>query len=213
MLRKKTPDALPAGGRYPKQKRIFDLVVASALMVFVVPLMAFALLVVRLETRGSPIFTQIRVGLNGKLFRIYKIRTMYIDSTFLKNSISQIGKFERTLHKSPYDPRVTKIGRFLRASSLDELPQLLNVLKGEMSLVGPRPHSLYDVSRFPQGSDIRHQMPPGMTGLWQVSGRNLLGFEEMLMLDMDYVCNWTFGRDLLIMLRTSIAVLRFNTTA
>lgn len=187
-------------------KRAFDLVVGSAVLVLLSPLLLI-LALVSLVAQGHPIFfAQMRAGLDGKPFRIYKFRTMSHDADERRGEI--LGSANNgPIVKAEHDPRVTRYGRFLRRWSLDELPQLFNVLAGQMSLVGPRPHPFDDVSRYGHRDHRRLLAKPGMTGLWQVAGRSDLSWNDAIELDLIYIENWTFIGDIAILMRTAQAVL------
>jgi lipopolysaccharide/colanic/teichoic acid biosynthesis glycosyltransferase len=187
-------------------KRALDLVLGSLLLALAAPLLLLLALLVRASGPGPAFFWQTRVGRFGERFRMLKLRTMRADAESLEAQLAAArpGLFVK-VHD---DPRVTRIGRFLRRSSLDELPQLVNVVRGEMSLVGPRPLLVRDLERMPAlRSRRRFLMPPGLTGLWQVSGRSLLSDEDRLRLDLEYVEGWSLGSDAAILLRTLPAVL------
>ncbi|MDP4500807.1 sugar transferase [Nonomuraea turcica] len=189
-------------------KTVFDrLVAVAALLLLALPLLAIAL-VIRLTSHGPALFYQIRVGKGGKEFRVVKFRTMVADAEQLKNALLDANEFDGVLFKIRNDPRITKVGAFLRKYSLDELPQLLNVLRGEMSLVGPRPPLPEEAGRY--AVDVRRRLvvKPGMTGLWQVSGRSDLTWEESVRLDLRYVENWSLILDLQILWKTWSVVTR-----
>ncbi len=176
-------------------KRLFDVAGAGVLLVVTSPLLALAALLVRV-TMGSPVmFRQTRTGLHGRLFTLVKLRTMRATTP------DDGGDDER---------RLTPLGRLLRATSLDELPQLWNVLRGDMALVGPRPLLPQYLARYSAEQARRHEMPPGITGLTQVSGRNGLSWEEKFALDVWYVDHWSLGLDLRILWRTLVTVVRRN---
>jgi lipopolysaccharide/colanic/teichoic acid biosynthesis glycosyltransferase len=208
-------------GRYPRAKRTLDVAVSIPALGVAFPLLVVAAVLIWIESPGSPLFVQTRVGLGGRPFRIYKLRSMGTrrgPSARLSptghdrpTATSQDGSI--TLGISPDDPRLTRMGRVLRRYSVDELPQLWNVVLGEMSLVGPRPHTTEDLLTFPAGYTERHQLPPGMTGLWQVRGRNSLSARQMLELDVRYVRNWCFRTDVSLLLATPAAVVRARQTA
>ena len=186
-------------------KGAFDRILAGvALIVLAVPLLVVALLV-RLTSDGPALFRQTRVGKDGREFRLWKFRTMVVGAEQMPPPSNDV---DGPLFKLRADPRVTSVGRVLRRWSLDELPQLLNVLRGEMSLVGPRPPLPSEVDQY--GDDVRRRLlvKPGLTGLWQVSGRSDLPWEECVRLDLRYVENWSVSLDLLILLRTVVAVVR-----
>ena len=190
-------------------KRLFDIIVASAILVFLAPLM---LLIAGLVWReGRPIFfAHTRVGQNGQLFKCLKFRSMIPDAAevlkgLLERDPAARLEWERS-HKLKNDPRITALGRFLRKSSLDELPQFWNVLKGDMSLVGPRPVVLDELERYGDGKRYYLEVRPGITGLWQISGRSDLDYEERVSLDTWYVRNWTLWYDIFILFKTAVTV-------
>ncbi|MEV1172877.1 sugar transferase [Nonomuraea sp. NPDC049784] len=189
-------------------KTVFDRLVATvALLLLALPLLAIAL-VIRLTSQGPALFYQTRVGKGGKEFQVVKFRTMVADAEQLKDALLDANEFDGVLFKIRNDPRITRVGAFLRKYSLDELPQLLNVLRGEMSLVGPRPPLPEEVDKY--GIDVRRRLvvKPGMTGLWQVSGRSNLTWEESVRLDLRYVENWSLILDLQILWKTWSVVTR-----
>jgi lipopolysaccharide/colanic/teichoic acid biosynthesis glycosyltransferase len=193
-------------------KRAVDLAGASAGLMLLAPVMLAVALLIRLDSPGPVLFHQLRRGHRGRLFRMLKFRTMAVDAEQrLADLESRNESAGGVLFKLRNDPRVTRLGRFLRRSSLDELPQLINVLRGEMSLVGPRPLQLRDSERLaalnPRGYTRRLQVRPGLTGPWQVEGRSELDYEQMVQLDLAYVENRSLGRDLGIIARTFAAVL------
>jgi lipopolysaccharide/colanic/teichoic acid biosynthesis glycosyltransferase len=165
-------------------------------------------LLVRLTTPGPALFTQIRIGRNGRAFRMVKFRSMVVDAESQLEDFAAANEQDGPLFKMRRDPRVTRIGRFLRRSSIDELPQLFNVLTGSMSLVGPRPPLPAEVATY--GDDVweRFRVKPGITGLWQVSGRSDLSWEESVRLDLHYVHSWSLWLDLVVLCKTARAVLR-----
>jgi exopolysaccharide biosynthesis polyprenyl glycosylphosphotransferase len=190
-------------------KRVFDACVAAGLVVLLSPLFAVLAVLVKLEDRGPVLFRQRRVGRDGVEFEMVKFRSMCVDAEAKLAALKAAGN-ERTgpLFKlDAGDPRVTRIGRFLRASSLDELPQLLNVLRGDMSLVGPRPALAAEVAEFPAELNARHDVRPGITGLWQVEARDNPSFQAYRRLDLFYVENWSLALDLVILLGTAEQVL------
>ncbi|HEY9706995.1 MAG TPA: sugar transferase, partial [Oculatellaceae cyanobacterium] len=159
---------------------------------------------------GPFFYKQERIGLHGRQFKVLKFRTMVINADKLQKELEAQNEMkDGVLFKMKDDPRITKIGKFLRRSSLDELPQLFNILFGEMSLVGPRPLPMRDVEKFSEHHFIRHEVLPGITGLWQVSGRsNITNFEEVIRLDTFYIENWSFGLDVQILVRTALVLLQ-----
>ncbi len=189
-------------------KRAMDLCGALGLCVVLLPLFAGISAVIRLTSRGPAIFRQQRAGFHGRHFEMYKFRTMVAGAEEMRDGVAHLNEMAGPVFKIADDPRLTAVGRLLRRTSLDELPQLVNVLKGEMSLVGPRPLPTYEASRIKGAQRRRLAMRPGMTGLWQVSGRNSVDFEGWMQLDLLYVDRWSLGLDLRILLRTIPVVLR-----
>jgi lipopolysaccharide/colanic/teichoic acid biosynthesis glycosyltransferase len=200
------PRARPRRPR-PPGKRLFDLTVTMALLATVWPLMLILALAVRLSSPGPVFFVQTRVGLHGRPFRMIKFRSMFSDAEARAAELAAASDRDGPCVKLRADPRVTPLGRMLRRSSLYELPQLINVLKGEMSLVGPRPALPSEVAAFPSEALRRHDVPPGITGAWQVSGRADIGFEQMIALDLDYARRASVRLDAAILLRTVGVVL------
>ncbi len=189
-----------------RAKAAIDRIGALALLVAVAPLLLFMLAAVRLDSRGPGLFVQTRVGRDGQLFRMFKMRTMFADAESMKQALMETNESDGVLFKIRRDPRVTRVGYWLRRSSLDELPQLLNVLRGEMSLVGPRPALPSEVASYDADARRRLVVKPGITGLWQVSGRSDLQWDESLRLDLYYADNWRLVDDLVIAARTVTAV-------
>ncbi|BFU43445.1 sugar transferase [Krasilnikovia sp. MM14-A1004] len=196
------------GGGRRLVKSLFDLSLAAVLLLVSAPVFLAVALVVRLDTGGPVFFRQTRVGRGGEPFRMFKFRTMHVDAEQRLDDVRGQNESTGVLFKMRRDPRVTRAGRVLRRWSLDELPQLINVLLGDMSLVGPRPPLPAEVERYPQDMRRRLMVKPGMTGLWQVSGRSDLSWEDSIRLDLRYVENWSLTVDLVILLRTAIAVRR-----
>ena len=188
-------------------KSLLDRAAAGVLLLLLLPLLAVLAVMVRVDSPGKALFTQIRVGRNGKLFRIYKFRTMVADSETLKASLDN-SEGNGLLFKQRNDPRVTRVGHLLRRTSLDEIPQLINVLKGEMSLVGPRPALPDEVAQYSWLERRRLAVTPGMTGAWQVGGRSELTREAAMDLDVSYTDNWSLRRDFAILGRTIPAVIK-----
>src|SRR4051812_8499511 len=189
-------------------KRSFDIVVAALLVLFLSPLLLFAALAVKLTSRGPVVYRSVRRGLGGAPFACFKFRTMYDDADAQQLELEDVNEKGGAIFKIRNDPRVTPIGRFLRRWSVDELPQLFNVLRGDMSLVGPRPLPERDYQQLEEWHRKRYLVLPGMTGLWQVSGRSELDFDELVRLDFLYLERWSVFLDLSIMLKTIPAVLR-----
>jgi exopolysaccharide biosynthesis polyprenyl glycosylphosphotransferase len=189
-------------------KRVFDLAVAGTAIVLTSPLWLVASVLIRTTSKGPSLFRQKRVGRHGKLFTIYKFRTMIPNADRLVTTLSGRGNGQGPLFKIGDDPRLTRVGRFLRKWSIDELPQLLNVVRGDMSLVGPRPMpATFDQSYYEDWHLQRLEVLPGITGLWQISGRSDLTFDECVRLDLFYIENWSVTYDLFILIKTIPAVL------
>lgn len=198
--------ALRSTTRTEKQQRALDITVSvAALAVLGLPMLVVAGLV-RLDSRGPAFFKQVRVGKNGRTFEVYKFRSMHVDAEARRQALLAMSDREGVCFKSRNDPRVTRIGRFLRRLSLDELPQILNVLKGDMSIVGPRPALPEEVAAYPERALGRLSVKPGITGLWQVSGRANIGFDKMIDLDLAYVRSRSVLLDILLILLTVQAV-------
>ncbi|SDW80626.1 Undecaprenyl-phosphate galactose phosphotransferase, WbaP/exopolysaccharide biosynthesis polyprenyl glycosylphosphotransferase [Alicyclobacillus hesperidum] len=189
-------------------KRATDVVVSAIALALLSPLFVLVAIAIKLDDRGPVLFSQQRVGLRGRMFRMYKFRSMVIDAEKRKQELLELNEMSGPVFKLKNDPRITRVGRFLRKTSLDELPQLWNVLKGEMSLVGPRPPLPDEVDRYDYAHRKRLSVKPGLTCLWQISGRNNVDFDEWMHLDMDYIDNWSYVNDLKILIRTIPAVLR-----
>jgi exopolysaccharide biosynthesis polyprenyl glycosylphosphotransferase len=189
-------------------KRAFDLAVSASLLLILAPLFPLIALAIRLDTRGPVIFSQRRAGLNGEPFKMHKFRTMVAGAEESLPEVISFDELPDPMFKLRGDPRVTRVGRVLRRLSLDELPQLLNVLKGEMSIVGPRPEQIELVERYRPEHRFRLQVKPGVTGPMQVFGRGELTFAERLAVELDYVENMSLARDLRIIAQTFPVVLR-----
>jgi lipopolysaccharide/colanic/teichoic acid biosynthesis glycosyltransferase len=215
---------------YSASKRLLDVLVAALLLFLLAPLMVLLSLLIRLDTPGPAIFRQERIRLRRRSrdrlvtwkiepFTFYKFRSMHWDSdpevhrAFVqallqkdREAITKLNGEDSQVHKLVEDSRVTRMGRFLRKSSLDELPQLLNVLKGEMTLVGPRPPTPYEVDMYEDWHHRRLEAKPGMTGLWQVTARSTVDYEQMIKLDIEYIENQSFWLDLKILAKTPLSV-------
>jgi exopolysaccharide biosynthesis polyprenyl glycosylphosphotransferase len=190
-------------------KRIIDFVGSAVLLLILAPLFAVVALLIKLNSPGPVLFAQERIGLNKRRFQMLKFRTMVNGAEKYQATLEQLNEAEGPVFKIKNDPRVTPIGKFLRRFSIDELPQLINVLKGDMSLVGPRPLPVRDVERIDLASHKRRfSIKPGLTCLWQVNGRSNIGFEEWVRLDLQYIDQWSLGLDMLILLKTIPAVFR-----
>jgi len=191
-------------------KRCFDFCCGAALFILLSPLYLVLAILIKLDSPGPIFFRQTRIGLHGRKFKVWKFRTMVINADQLQSNLESKNEMkDGILFKIKNDPRVTALGSFLRRYSLDELPQLFNILLGEMSFVGPRPLPVRDVSRFEERHFIRQEVLPGITGLWQVSGRsNIESFEEAVNLDISYIANWSLWLDLEILVQTVRVVLQ-----
>lgn len=190
-------------------KRLLDICGALLGLIILSPIFVASAIAIKLSSPGSIFFCQERMGLHGKVFQVWKFRTMVTNAVTLQKTLEQNNEVnDGVMFKIKNDPRITFVGRFLRRTSIDELPQLVNVLLGQMSLVGPRPLPLRDVERFATWHHIRHQVLPGITGLWQVSGRsNINDFADAVRLDLYYIDNWSFNLDLDILIDTVRIVL------
>ena len=189
-------------------KRMFDFFATSLLIVLIAPFWFFLALLIKLTSLGPAVFHQKRVGRRKHVFSMYKFRSMIENADEMRPQLRDLNEVKGSFFKIKNDPRITGVGRWMRRYSLDETPQLINVLKGEMSLVGPRPMPLDEVEGYTDWHHQRHQVKPGLTGLWQVSGRSDLSFEEMIELDLFYIQNCSFRLDLKILLETISVVLR-----
>lgn len=187
-------------------KNIFDRVVGFFLLLLAAPILLVAAVLVKVTSRGPVLFRQTRVGRAGDEFSMLKFRSMVVDAEERKAELHELSDGNDVLFKLRDDPRVTRVGRYLRRFSVDELPQLVNVLRGEMSLVGPRPPLATEVATYAIDDARRMLVKPGLTGLWQVSGRSDLTWEESVRLDLRYVDNWSIALDLLILWKTARAV-------
>ncbi len=192
-------------------KRAFDVVVAVLALVLLSPVLLAAAIAIKLDSPGPVLFRQERVGYLGRRFRIAKLRTMQADAdpAFHIARLQRVatGEADSKANATEIDPRITRLGRFLRKTSIDELPQLWNVLWGEMSIVGPRPAIVYEVELYPELYQPRLLVPPGITGLWQITGRGRTNLQEMLVLDLEYIERHSFLYDLKIICRTIPVVL------
>jgi lipopolysaccharide/colanic/teichoic acid biosynthesis glycosyltransferase len=200
--------ALPTGSarRVPLWKRLLDITLACALLAALWPLLLLIAAAVRLSSPGPVFFVQTRIGLGGAPFPMIKFRSMHADAERRRAEVAALSDRDGICVKVRKDPRITPVGRLLRRSSLDELPQLFNVLAGDMSLVGPRPALPEEVALYPPEAHRRHTVLPGITGLWQVSGRADIGFSDMIALDLDYAQRASVTFDLTILFRTVRAV-------
>jgi exopolysaccharide biosynthesis polyprenyl glycosylphosphotransferase len=188
-------------------KRMFDLVGGTFGLMILVVIYPFLALAIKLTSKGPVFFKQVRVGKNGKRFVIYKFRSMTMDAEKRKVELLDQNECDGAVFKIKDDPRVTLVGRFMRKFSLDEIPQILNVIKGEMSLVGTRPPTPDEVAKYQKWHHRRISIRPGVTGLWQVSGRNkITNFDEIVKLDLKYIDNWSIWLDIKIIAKTLLVI-------
>ena len=200
--------------KYEKYKRILDICMSITGILFLSWLFIIIAILIKLENpKGQVFFSQIRIGHNGKEFKMYKFRSMIHDAESQLASLLKHNEVSGAMFKMKDDPRITKIGKFIRKTSIDELPQLYNVLKGEMSVVGPRPPLRRELQMYTPYQTQRLLVTPGCTGLWQCSQRNSVGFEEMVELDLDYIKRRSLKLDLEIIFKTIIVVLFKNNGA
>lgn len=198
-------------------KRALDIVASTVLLIVGAPLMIGVALAIRVSSKGPIFYIQERVGYRGEVFPFFKFRSMHINNDnaihkdytrqWITENKAHTEGDEQVVHKIVDDPRIFKVGKFIRRYSIDELPQLLNVFRGDMSLIGPRPALAYEVEVYSEWHRRRFEAPPGITGLWQVSGRNRLSFEQMIELDIEYLENWSLSTDIQILFRTVSVVL------
>jgi exopolysaccharide biosynthesis polyprenyl glycosylphosphotransferase len=189
-------------------KRGIDIIISFAVLAMALPVFTVVPILIKLDSGGPVFFRQKRVGYNMRRFTMLKFRTMVENAAQLKSELQSANEVDGPVFKIKNDPRITRVGRLLRRYSLDELPQLINVLKGDMSLVGPRPPLASEVNEYEWGHRRRLSMKPGITCLWQVSGRNKLSFDNWVALDLEYIDNWSLRLDAMLLLRTIPAVLR-----
>jgi len=193
---------------WPALKRTIDVLVGTLLLVVTAPIVALSALAIACATQGTPFFAQERVGMHGRRFKMYKLRTMVNGAHAMRQSVMHLNEVDGPVFKIRNDPRLHPLGRFLRRTSVDELPNLVNVVLGEMSLVGPRPALPSEVEHYDAIALRRLTVPQGVTCLWQINGRSDVSFEHWMELDNRYVDSWTPLGDLLVILRTIPAVLR-----
>ena len=192
-------------------KRVIDLVGSALGLILLFPFFVVLAILMKIEDFKAPIFfSQTRIGLNGKKFKMYKIRSMVVNAEELLEELLEKNEVEGAMFKMKDDPRITKVGKFIRKTSIDELPQLWNVVKGDMSLVGPRPPLEREVEEYTEYDMQRLVIKPGCTGLWQVSGRNELGFSEMVELDLKYIRSLSLWNDLVIGVKTVWVMVKPN---
>ena len=171
-------------------------------------MMPFVALAIRIDSPGPILFAQTRIGKNGRRFKIYKFRSMYVDAEARKKELEAQNEIQGLMFKMENDPRITRVGKFIRKTSIDELPQFFNIVKGDMSLVGTRPPTEDEFEQYSSHYRRRISMTPGLTGLWQISGRSeIVDFDEVVRLDLEYIDNWTIGLDIKILFQTIWVVL------
>ncbi len=202
------PFVASAGNRgvlYVCAKRVFDIVGAASLLILFSPIMLVTLLLLTITTKGRPIFVQKRIGFRGQPFAMFKFRTMRLDADVVQHQVAN--EKDGPIFKNRRDPRITRLGRILRSTSIDEMPQLFNVLLGQMSLVGPRPPVAREVAKYETWQNQRLAVQPGLTCLWQISGRSEVGFQDWVRMDLWYVENQSFWNDLKLLLKTPYSVI------
>lgn len=197
----------PTGEARLVAKRIIDIVGAVTALILVAPVMLLTAIAIKLESPGPVFFKQVRSGRNGRKFVMFKFRSMVADAEKLRDQLAHLNEMDGPVFKIKHDPRITRVGRFIRKTSIDELPQLFNVVVGHMSLVGPRPPLPSEVAQYEPWQRRRLSVRPGITGMWQVSGRNEIAFEKWMRLDLEYIDNWSLWLDLKILFRTVPVVL------
>ncbi|MDR0811425.1 MAG: sugar transferase, partial [Paludibacter sp.] len=191
-----------------KMKTLLDLILSSIILVILSPLLATVATLIKLEDGGPVFFKQQRIGLNGRRFMCYKFRTMVVNAEALLPQLQAFNEVDGPVFKIKHDPRITHIGKLLRKTSIDELPQFYNVIKGEMSIVGPRPPLLKEVQQYERSQLRRLSMKPGITCIWQVEGRNIVSFEEWIEMDLRYIDNWSTWLDVKLILKTILVVFK-----
>src|SRR5581483_951518 len=183
-------------------KRLFDIAASALALWALLPLFAVVMILIKLTSRGPIFFRQVRVGLHGRTFNMLKFRSMVANAEALKSSLAASNEQSGPVFKMRRDPRVTRVGRFIRRYSIDELPQLINVLRGDMSVVGPRPPVPEELLKYEAWQRRRLSVRPGLTCIWQVSGRNQISFEDWMVLDMQYIDHWSLAQDFTLIFRT-----------
>ncbi|MGH8016329.1 MAG: sugar transferase, partial [Candidatus Zixiibacteriota bacterium] len=199
--------SVPGKGPSMRLKILSDRIGAMVGIIICAPLLILTALLIRLDSAGPILFKQTRTGINGRLFHLWKFRTMVTDAEQKKQDLRSLNEMSGPAFKIRHDPRITRVGRFLRKYSIDELPQLFNVLRGEMSLVGPRPPLPSEVAQFEPWQHRKLSVKPGLTCLWQTNGRNNVDFDEWMKLDLQYIDNWSLWEDAKILVRTIPTVL------
>lgn len=200
-------DYLKKRKKYFIIKRSIDIIFSILALIILTPLLLVTTIAIKIDSKGNIIFSQLRTGKNGKPFIMYKFRSMYAGAETKRNDLISQNEMDGPVFKITNDPRITKVGRFIRSYSIDELPQLINVIRGEMSLVGPRPLATYETEKFTEEEMMRHLVKPGLTCYWQVSGRNKVSFREWIEMDMKYIEEMSIKTDFKIILLTFKAVI------
>jgi exopolysaccharide biosynthesis polyprenyl glycosylphosphotransferase len=193
-----------------KMKEAFDILFSAFVLVITSPIMLIIIILIKCTDKGPVFFKQERVGQNGRRFVCFKFRSMILNAESMVEELQHQNESDGPTFKIENDPRITKIGKFLRKTSLDEFPQFFNVIKGEMSVVGPRPPLLSEVKQYEKYQLRRLSMKPGITCIWQVSGRNSISFKEWMQMDLDYIDNWSVWLDMKIILKTITVVFKAN---
>jgi lipopolysaccharide/colanic/teichoic acid biosynthesis glycosyltransferase len=183
-------------------KRIFDILFSILALFVLLPLLLATMIAIKLDSRGKVIFSQQRTGKNGKPFILYKFRSMYEGAELDREYLNDQNEMDGPVFKISKDPRMTKVGRVIRKYSIDELPQLINIIRGEMSIVGPRPLVLYETEKFTDYENKRHLVKPGLTCYWQIGGRNTLSFQEWIYLDLKYITEMSLKTDIKLIFKT-----------
>lgn len=191
---------------YDMVKRLIDVAGSLVALIIFSPILLIVAIVIKLESRGPVFFAQERVGLNGNVFKMYKFRSMIVDAESLLVHLKEKNEMSGPMFKMKHDPRITKVGKFIRKTSIDEFPQLINVLKGDMSLVGPRPNLPAEVEKFDAWMKVKFSVKPGLTCYWQVSGRNNIDFEDWMKLDAQYVRERNILIDIILIFRTFLLI-------
>lgn len=200
-------------------KRLFDIMTAAMLLILTSPILIIVALAIKFDSRGPIIFKQVRIGKYQKKFNFYKFRSMYVGSNeaihrdYIKNLLTKESEEKHeglTTYKLTHDPRITRVGAFIRKTSIDELPQLINVLEGQMSMIGPRPAISYEIEYHDKDMLKRFSVKPGITGLWQVNGRSALTYRQMVEMDLYYIEHWSLWLDIKIAFKTLPQILRFT---
>ena len=206
------PQRVKSHKGYHFVKRTLDIILSSVGLVCLSPLMAVIAYKIKKEDKGPVFYKQVRVGKNGRHFEMYKFRSMVTNAEQLLEKLKNKNEVKGAMFKMKHDPRITKVGHLIRKHSLDELPQLVNVLKGDMSLVGPRPPLVSEVKQYTDYDMQRLLVTPGCTGLWQATMRNKVGFDEMVKLDLEYIQRASLMYDFMIILRTVFIILKPNSS-